>query len=266
VRTIKFSATSLDLLLPKIIKLGFKAAIVDEMKNPNENPMNDLEREALELKKLFGDSLEGYHTDNISIVSFTTWKDIKSKFGEHTVIVLIKNENGVYDTYNDDADFLHRHFPINFTKSRCIDNKEVFGVSLLESDIRKWEKQIAREGYKLVLYSNGLLEGLGAPYEPASEACIVLNTQVPDSMAFETRKAILDIKAEVGGDIDNFVRHRLKYPTKTALCKVLSAEQIDAVAMAIYNIEARGQGMIIGDQTGIGKGRVAAAMIRYAVM
>ncbi len=36
--------------------------------------------------------------------------------------------------------------------------------------------------------------------------------------------------------------------------------------MAIYNIEARGQGMIIGDQTGIGKGRVAAAMIRYAVV
>src|SRR6476619_8083734 len=47
---------------------------------------------------------------------------------------------------------------------------------------------------------------------------------------------------------------------------MLSAEQIDAVAMAIYNIEARGQGMIIGDQTGIGKGRVAAAMIRYAVV
>lgn len=107
---------------------------------------------------------------------------------------------------------------------------------------------------------------LGAPYEPASEACIVLNTQVPDSMAFETRQAILSIKGEVGGDIDNFVRHRLKYPNKAALCKVLSAEQIDAVAMAIYNIEARGQGMIIGDQTGIGKGRIAAAMIRYAVV
>jgi predicted RNA methylase len=109
-------------------------------------------------------------------------------------------------------------------------------------------------------------DGLGAPYEPASEACVVLNTQVPDSMAFETRKAILDIKEEVGGDIDNFVRHRLKYNSKAELCKVLSAEQIDAVAMAIYNIEARGQGMIIGDQTGIGKGRVAAGMIRYAVV
>jgi hypothetical protein len=109
-------------------------------------------------------------------------------------------------------------------------------------------------------------DGLGAPYEPASDACIVLNTQVPDSMAFETKSAIEKIKEEVGGDIDNFVRHRLKYPSKAALCKVLSAEQIDAVAMAIYNIEARGQGMIIGDQTGIGKGRVAAAMIRYGVL
>ena len=111
----------------------------------------------------------------------------------------------------------------------------------------------------------GLGEALGAPYEPASESCVVLNTQVPDSMAFETRQAVLSIKDEVSGDIDNFVRHRLKYPNKAALCKVLSAEQIDAVAMAIYNIEAREQGMIIGDQTGIGKGRVAAAMIRYAV-
>lgn len=110
------------------------------------------------------------------------------------------------------------------------------------------------------------LDGLDAPYEPASQACIVLNTQVPDSMAFETHSAVQFIRKEVGGDMDNFVRHRLCYPTKAALCKVLSAEQIDAVGMAIYNIEARGQGIVIGDQTGIGKGRVAAAMIRYGVV
>lgn len=35
----------------------------------------------------------------------------------------------------------------------------------------------------LALQSLFAAEGLGAPYEPASEACIVLNTQVPDSMA-----------------------------------------------------------------------------------
>ncbi len=107
-------------------------------------------------------------------------------------------------------------------------------------------------------------EGLGAPYQPSSNACIVLDTQVPDSMAFETHEALAVIKEAVGGDTDNFVRDRLGYATKTALCKALSAEQTDAVMMAIYNVEARGQGMIIGDQTGIGKGRVAAAMIRYS--
>lgn len=106
---------------------------------------------------------------------------------------------------------------------------------------------------------------LGAPYMPASNACVVLNTQVPDSMGFETHAALARIKEEVGGSMDNFVRHRLGYSSHIALCEALSAEQIDAVAMAIYNIEAREQGTIIGDQTGIGKGRVAAAMIRYGV-
>jgi hypothetical protein len=106
---------------------------------------------------------------------------------------------------------------------------------------------------------------LGAPYQPASESCVILNTQVPDSMSSEIQQALERIKEEVGGDVDNFVRHRLGYETKLELCKALSAEQIDAVAMAIFNIEAFGEGMIIGDQTGIGKGRIAASIVRYAV-
>lgn len=132
------------------------------------------------------------------------------------------------------------------------------------NDSKKWtSKNISKHAF---LKAKQKHQTLNAPYQPASDACVVLNTQVPDSMAFETQSAIQKIKQEVGGDIDNFVRHRLNYPTKASLCKVLSAEQIDAVAMAIYNIEARGQGMVIGDQTGIGKGRIAAAMIRYAVV
>ena len=106
---------------------------------------------------------------------------------------------------------------------------------------------------------------LGMPYEPASDSCVVLDTVVPDSMGYETHAALQRIKDEIGGDIDEYVRQKLNYKTKTELCKALSAEQIDAVAMAIYNIEQRGQGMIIGDQTGIGKGRVAASIIRYGV-
>jgi predicted RNA methylase len=107
---------------------------------------------------------------------------------------------------------------------------------------------------------------LGAPYIPASDSCVVLNTIVPDSMDYETKQALSFIESQIGGSVDNFVMDRLNYPSHVELCKALSAEQTDAVAMAIYNIEAREQGMIIGDQTGIGKGRIAAAMIRYAVM
>lgn len=123
-------------------------------------------------------------------------------------------------------------------------------------------QQLENEANELLKYFEG--NELGMPYTPASNACVVLDTQVPDSMGFETHAALARVKSEVGGSMDNFVRHRLGYYSHTDLCKALSAEQIDAVAMAIYNIEARGQGMIIGDQTGIGKGRIAAAMIRYA--
>ena len=49
------------------------------------------------------------------------------------------------------------------------------------------------------------------------------------------------------------------------LQKYFSAEQVEALALSIYNIEAN-RGFIIGDQTGIGKGRVVAGMIRYAML
>lgn len=106
---------------------------------------------------------------------------------------------------------------------------------------------------------------LGMPYTPASSSCVVLNTVVPDSMGFETHAALQRTKEAVGGDIDEYVRIKLNYRSHVELCKALSAEQIDAVATSIYNIEERGVGMIIGDQTGIGKGRIAASIIRYAV-
>jgi predicted RNA methylase len=115
---------------------------------------------------------------------------------------------------------------------------------------------------ELELLSSG---ELGMPYTPASDSCVVLNTVVPDSMGYETHAALQRIKEAVGGDIDEYVRIKLNYRSKVELCKALSAEQIDAVALSIYNIEERGVGMIIGDQTGIGKGRIAAAIIRYAV-
>lgn len=107
---------------------------------------------------------------------------------------------------------------------------------------------------------------LGMPYTPVSESCNRLNVDVPDSMGYETHEAINRIKDLIGGDVVAFVADRLRYKTRIELCRALAAEQIDAVAVAIYNIEAYGEGIIISDQTGIGKGRQAAAIIRYGAM
>lgn len=104
--------------------------------------------------------------------------------------------------------------------------------------------------------------GLGMPYIPAAQSCNVLDTSTPDAMGEDVKKAHSKLKKAIG-NVTEFVCERLQW-SRHDCCNYLAAEQIDAVAFAIYNIEARRQGFIVGDQTGIGKGRVAATMIRYA--
>ncbi|HUX53947.1 MAG TPA: strawberry notch C-terminal domain-containing protein [Williamwhitmania sp.] len=109
-----------------------------------------------------------------------------------------------------------------------------------------------------------LLQGVSGPYHPGAEFPVrSLETIVPDSMDYEIHVAVSNVKEEVGS-INAYVRSKLGYKSDQELADALSAEQVDAVAMAIYNIEEKEQAIIIGDQTGIGKGRIAAAMIRYA--
>ena len=102
-----------------------------------------------------------------------------------------------------------------------------------------------------------------APYRPISRAA-ALETFVPQSMAFETRQALLRLQMLVG-NVDTYVTNKLKYLDIATMHSYFSAEQVDAIALAVYNIE-NGEGIIIGDQTGIGKGRIAAGIIRYGCM
>lgn len=87
---------------------------------------------------------------------------------------------------------------------------------------------------------------IGSPYIPASISCEnnSLKVDVPDSMAYETQQALETVKRTVGGSINDFVIDRLGYRSNADLCKALAAEQIDGVALAIYNIEAKGQALI----------------------
>lgn len=89
-------------------------------------------------------------------------------------------------------------------------------------------------------------------YKPVSKGKS-FNVNTPANLQQEILDAQTQLENEVG-DVDEFVRGKLGYKSNEEMYKALGAEQIDAVALAIRNIE-RGTAIIIGDQPGIGKGR-----------
>jgi Na+-translocating ferredoxin:NAD+ oxidoreductase RnfG subunit len=100
-----------------------------------------------------------------------------------------------------------------------------------------------------------------ATYEPKSQATSV-GTLVPRAMRDSIEQSLQKVENEMG-NLDEYVADNLGMDLET-LREDFSAEQVDALALAIRNAEA-GKGFIIGDQTGIGKGRVVAAMIKFAI-
>ena len=99
------------------------------------------------------------------------------------------------------------------------------------------------------------------PYRPYSREGKPLDTLVPAALGASMDESLGAIERE-HGDIDHYVARELGYEL-SELKDVFSAEQIDAIALAINNVK-NGDAFIIGDQTGIGKGRVVAGAIRYA--
>ena len=84
----------------------------------------------------------------------------------------------------------------------------------------------------------------------------------PRNMA-DPLEQFLEELAETVGPIDDYVMKELGYDSVEQMHKGLMGLQVDAVASAIFNIKRR-SGIVIADQTGVGKGRQAAAVIRYA--
>jgi hypothetical protein len=88
-----------------------------------------------------------------------------------------------------------------------------------------------------------------------------LGTLVPVNMKSSIEQALASLEESVG-NLETFVAKELGYPVAD-VGSYFAAEQVDALALAIDNMK-RGKGFIIGDQTGIGKGRVNAGIIRWA--
>lgn len=117
-------------------------------------------------------------------------------------------------------------------------------------------------------------ETLDRKYYPASESCASNDTVVPLSMRYEMLKSIETVDRRVNG-VDYYVAIKLGYMVENdtlenqkealqKLCNNFKAEQVDAIALAIYNFEQRGDALIVADATGVGKGRIVAGLMVYA--
>lgn len=85
----------------------------------------------------------------------------------------------------------------------------------------------------------------------------------PVNMAKNTFSALNKVSDKHGG-IDNFVARELNFANTKSLHDAFMGLQVDSIALAIDKIE-QGKAIIIADQTGVGKGRQAAGIIRYAI-
>lgn len=95
-------------------------------------------------------------------------------------------------------------------------------------------------------------------YTPKSENPFTLKSVMPADQQEAVNKNL-----EKLGDADQFLVDELGYNDKDDLYSHLAAEQVDSVALALQQAK-KGNAFIIGDMTGIGKGRQAASLIRYA--
>lgn len=106
-----------------------------------------------------------------------------------------------------------------------------------------------------------------ADYIPRSTAP-KMGSLVPSNISAQMQKALDDVEDRFG-PIDDFVAKELGYDVpegKTAgqaLGKYFGAEQVDTIALHIA-ADKDGDAIVVGHQAGKGKGRICAAMIRYA--
>jgi hypothetical protein len=114
--------------------------------------------------------------------------------------------------------------------------------------------------------NNTLVETKGkqVPYESASDSCNDLGSVVPRSLSQESTYFNRFLKTDI--DVAKFVQKKLHYASVEELCKAFVREQIDAIATSIWNFEQRDFGLIVSDQTGLGKGRIVAGLIRYSIL
>jgi strawberry notch-like protein/NTP hydrolase family protein len=101
------------------------------------------------------------------------------------------------------------------------------------------------------------------PYEPVSrkkDSGILC----PRHMRAPMRETMERILPEIG-DVDTFVARELQYNSIEEMHRFFMGTQVDGIALSIWQIK-KNRSLIVSDQTGLGKGRQAAAICRWAVL
>ena len=99
------------------------------------------------------------------------------------------------------------------------------------------------------------------PYVPKSKGSSD-GTMASRNQADSMQQALAKLEAD-HGNLDEWVAQELQYDSTQALWDAVGAEQVDALAAGIDAFQKNG-GFILGDQTGVGKGRVVAGLMWYA--
>lgn len=106
------------------------------------------------------------------------------------------------------------------------------------------------------------VNALQSQYTPLS-SIRAQGTMIPMNLSVPTEQAMRALQNR-RGDINRFVAEQLQVE-ESELPRFFFAEQVDAIAQQLDN-RLRGEGAILGDMTGVGKGRVLAALIRHSVL
>ena len=85
----------------------------------------------------------------------------------------------------------------------------------------------------------------------------------PVSQAENQYLAMQSLQETIGQNIDDWLTGELEYKSVDGMREALMSLQVEGAAAAVWQMQ-QGKSVIIGDQTGVGKGRQAAAVIRWA--
>lgn len=109
-------------------------------------------------------------------------------------------------------------------------------------------------------------ESLVQPYVPGTFSTEMdAGLFVPTGLMEPMQEGLQRLRAAVG-DLATFVAKELQLTEDEVKDGRFMGAQVESIAAAIWNIKENSRGTIIADDTGVGKGRQAAALIRWGIV